>query len=128
MSTEAMDAFLAPNQPLEATVKAKSLKFCSDSRACRAEAFRRRVGDGSITRRAVDVVGWILPSAILALIPKCPMCLAAYAALWTGIGISVAAAANLRLLLIVVCVISLVFLTARQTRRLIARSHVSLGT
>ena len=109
-------------------MKAKSLKFCSGSRASQAGALRRRVGDGSITRRAVDVIGWILPSAILALIPKCPMCLAAYAALWTGIGISVAAAANLRLLLIVVCVISLVFLTARQTRRLIARPHVSLGT
>jgi hypothetical protein len=121
-----MDAFLASNQPLEATVKARSLKFCSDSRACRAEALRRRVGCGSSVRRAVDVIGWILPTAILAVIPKCPVCLAAYVALCTGIGISVAAAANLRAVLIIVCVFSLVFLVARQTHRLIARACASL--
>jgi type IV secretory pathway VirB2 component (pilin) len=76
-------------------------------------------------QRLLSNAGWILPGAILALIPKCPMCLAAYIALWTGLGLSVAAAANLRLLLIIVCGISLVFLAARQTRRLIARSCAS---
>jgi hypothetical protein len=94
-----MDAFLPPNQPLEATMKAKSLKVCSGSGD----------GCGSTVRRVVDLVGWIVPSAILALIPKCPMCLAAYVALWTGLGLSVAAAANLRVLLIIVCVISRFF-------------------
>jgi hypothetical protein len=94
------------------------LEFCSGS----------RVGCGSIVRRAVDPVGWIVPSAILALIPKCPMCLAAYMAFWTGLGLSVAAAANLRVLLIIVCVISLVFLVARQMRRLISRPCASLGS
>src|SRR5438552_16686687 len=92
-------------------MKTKSLKFYSGSRVVRE----------STVWRAVDLVGWIVPSAILVLIPKCPMCLAAYIALWTGLGLSVAAAANLRLLLIIACVISLVFLTIRQTRRLIAR-------
>src|SRR5215472_19356750 len=99
-------------------MRAKSPKFCSGSRG----------GCGSPVRRAVGLISWILPSAILALIPKCPMCLAAYVALWTGLGLSVAAAANLRVLLIVVCLISLVFLAARQTRRLTARPHVSLET
>ena len=99
-------------------MKAKSLKFCSGS----------RIGCESRVRRAVDLVGWILPSAILALIPKCPACLAAYIALWTGLGLSVAAAANLRVLLFIACVISLGFLVARQTRRLIARLHASLRT
>jgi hypothetical protein len=93
------------------------LIFCSGS----------RIGCSSIVRRAVDLVGWIVPSAILALIPKCPMCLAAYIAVWTGLGLSVAAAANLRVLLIIVCVISLVFLAARQMGRLIARPCASLG-
>ena len=118
MSTETIDAFLPPNQPLEATMKAKSLKVCSGSGD----------GCGSTVRRVVDLVGWIVPSAILALIPKCPMCLAAYIALWTGLGLSVAAAANLRVLLIIVCVISLVFLVARQMRRLIAPPHAPLRT
>jgi len=75
--------------------------------------------------RAADL-GWIVPGAILALIPKCPMCLVAYIALWTGLGLSVPAAAKLRVLLIIACVISLVFLAAKQARRSIAppcRSH-----
>jgi hypothetical protein len=106
------------NQAPEATMKAKSSKLCTGS------------GDGccSVARRAVDLLGWIVPSAILALIPKCPMCLAAYLALWTGLGISVAAAANLRVLLIIACAISLVFLAVRQTYRIIARPCISLGS
>ena len=99
-------------------MEAKSLKFGSGS----------RVGYSSIVRRAVDLVSWIVPGAILALIPKCPICLAAYIALWTGLGLSVAAAANLRVLLIIVCVMSLIFLATRQTRRLIARPCASLGS
>ena len=94
--------------------KVEAQKFCG-----------RRSGCGSIVRRPVDLAGWIVPSAMLALIPKCPMCLAAYIALWTGFGLSMAAAANLRVLLIIVCVVSLVFLVARQTRRL-APQHAPL--
>jgi hypothetical protein len=82
----------------------------------------------SFVGHLVNFVGWIVPSAILALIPKCPMCLAAYIAVWTGLGLSVTAAANLRVLLIIACVISLVFLSVRQTYRLIARPCISLGS
>lgn len=78
--------------------------------------------------KSLSVAGWIVPAVVLALMPKCPMCLAMYIALWTGLGLSVAAAANLRLLLIIVCVISLVFLVARQMRRLIAPTHAPLRT
>jgi hypothetical protein len=99
-------------------MRAKPIKPCSGS----------RIGCESISRRVVELAGWIVPGAILALIPKCPMCLAAYIALWTGLGLSVAAAASLRLLLIIACVISLVFVTVRQTRRLIARPCAYLGS
>ena len=79
-------------------------------------------------QRLLNIVSWIVPSAILALIPKCPICLAAYIALWTGLGLSVAVVANLRLILIIVCVISLLFLAARQARRSTARPCASLGS
>ena len=80
---------------------------CEDSRA-------RTAG-----RRFIDVVGWILPGAILALIPKCPMCLAAYVALWTGVNLSFSAATHLRVLLLVLCAASILILAARNIRWLI---------
>ncbi len=71
-------------------------------------------------RRCSEIAGWLLPSATLALIPKCPMCVAAYIALATGIGISLPTAAYIRATLLIMCVASLVFLTARHlhSRRL----------
>jgi hypothetical protein len=47
-------------------------------------------------RRLARLVSWIAPGAVLALMPKCPACLAAYIALGTGIGVSLPAAENLR--------------------------------
>jgi hypothetical protein len=70
-------------------------------------------------RRTGKIVSWIVPSATLALLPKCPICVAAYVALLTGIGISVPTATYLRVVLAVFCVVSLVFLVARHMRRLI---------
>jgi len=90
-------------------MKAKSLKSCSGS----------RVGCESVIRRAVDLMGWIISSAVLALVPKCPMCFAAYIALWTGLGLSVSAAIYLRASLLVLSIALILFLAVRNARRLI---------
>jgi len=42
------------------------------------------------------LAGWLGSAAGLALMPKCPACIAAYLALGTGVGISLSAAAHLR--------------------------------
>ena len=65
-------------------------------------------------RRSGEIAGWIIPSATLVLLPKCPACLAAYVALFSGVGISVASAAYLRTLLLVVCVAALVGLALKH--------------
>lgn len=47
--------------------------------------------------------GWFIPGVILALLPKCPLCLAAWLSLMLGIGISVTTATVLHATLIILC-------------------------
>jgi hypothetical protein len=69
-------------------------------------------------RTVREVFAWALPSAALVLVPKCPACLAAYVAVWTGLGLSLPTATYLRWALLVLCVASLLFLTVNRLDRL----------
>jgi hypothetical protein len=51
---------------------------------------------------------------MLVLVPKCPLCIMAYAAMFTGLGISFATATYLRVAMIVVSVTLPVYLVGRQ--------------
>jgi hypothetical protein len=67
----------------------------------------------SFTRRSLDLTAKIVPVAALAVLPKCPACLAAYVALGTGIGLSLTAATYLRLSLVVLCAATLGYFAAK---------------
>jgi hypothetical protein len=66
--------------------------------------------------RGAEAAGWVVPGVTLALLPKCPACVAAYVALATGVGVSFSTAAYLRTLVVVVCVSLLVFVAMRRIR------------
>ena len=69
-------------------------------------------------RRVRGIFAWVVPSAILVLAPKCPACLAAHVALWTGLGLSFSTATYLRWVLLLVCVASLLFLIVKRLGRI----------
>jgi hypothetical protein len=63
---------------------------------------------------------WLVPGAIYLAMPKCPACVAAYVALITGAGISLSAAAQLRIWALGLCVAALTFVAARRARSAVA--------
>jgi len=65
-------------------------------------------------RRAKGVGGLIFPGALLALMPKCPMCLAAYVAFCTGFTISGSSAQTLMRSLTALCIGTLALCVVRR--------------
>ncbi len=88
-----------------------------NARCCAADPKLAGSGEGAaprpLRRSCIGIAGWVVPSTILALMPKCPLCLAAYVAVGTGIALSATAAAFLRIALISLCAASLAYLGMR---------------
>ena len=71
--------------------------------------------------RCGEAAGWVVPGVVLALMPKCPACVAAYVALATGVGLSFSAAAALRWTVLAASVALLAFLAAKRVSRFVRR-------
>jgi hypothetical protein len=65
-------------------------------------------------RRVREVTGWIIPGALLALMPKCPMCLVAYVALCSGLTMSYSSAHILMRTLTALCIGTLALCVVRR--------------
>jgi hypothetical protein len=94
---------------------------CCQTAASAERNVRNQAADGkthpsSAKQRRFALAKFSLPTLILALLPKCPACFAAYIALGTGISVSVAAASFLRSTLVAVCVAALVWMFASAFR------------
>ena len=72
-------------------------------------------------RRLLNFFGWIVPTAVLALIPKCPVCVAGYAVIGTSVGFSLSAFAQLRLAIIILCLVSLSYLGTKSVLYVVTR-------
>lgn len=89
-------------------------------RCCRSERTSPAPPDQNspppnLARRAAAFVTWALPITALALVPKCPACVAAYILLFTGIGLSIPTATTIRWAFIALCVATLIILLAKKT-------------
>ena len=59
----------------------------------------------------------LVPGAVLALLPKCPLCLAAWIAASTGVGVPLMVAGSIRPVLVIACVLSAALLVRRAILR-----------
>jgi hypothetical protein len=73
----------------------------------------------NVARRSSEAAGWIVPSILLALVPKCPMCVAAYIALVSGVSVTMSTASIVRTSMIVVSIATLMYVAGRRLLRLV---------
>jgi len=79
-------------------------------------AFAARAIWTTLLRQCAGAAAWVAPSAGLVLMPKCPLCFAAYVAMATGLGLTATAAGYVRWGVLALCVVSLLVLVVRRVR------------
>ena len=102
-----------------------------NGRCCEPDPKRPGCGEGAATRPArrsgIGLAGWVVPGTILAIMPKCPACLAAYVAVATGLALPTTVAASLRVALIALSLAWFSYLGVRRIRSAVAGALSSRG-
>jgi hypothetical protein len=93
----------------------------SDCPLCNLEQGSNAGQNPSFLGRVWRSVQWLFPAAMLAIVPKCPMCVAAYVALFTGVGISVSTARWIQVSMVVCGIGSLAYMARRYYRGRVSR-------
>lgn len=90
----------------------------------------KRTGLGNPRVRSLYFAGHSISWCVLLLLPKCPACLAVHLTLWSGIGLSVSQAGQLRAALVMLCLGVILYPTFRSLRKAILWKdrHRSLRT
>ena len=78
------------------------------------EQINRLTDKTGFLKRFLNFFRWMFTGSVIILLPKCPFCLAAYIAMATGIGLSFSVASFIRILLIILCIVSLSSFAARR--------------
>ena len=91
---------------------------CSDSTVdCPKQKQQQLSGltnESGFLKRCLYFFRWMFTGSVIILLPKCPICLAGYIAMATGIGFSLSVASFIRVLMIILCIISLATFAARR--------------
>ena len=82
----------------------------------------RPVETESPRQRPAKVASFLLSSITLILMPKCPVCVATYVALFTGLSLSTEVAGQVRMALMVICASVLAFLALTGLRWICRRA------
>lgn len=92
---------------------------CTHTRPSKTD--ENKEGKKKTGRRSKDYIKMAVSAFIFVLIPKCPVCLAGYIALGTGLGISLTTATYIRFGLIIACALSLLYFVFKQISRYLFR-------
>ena len=83
------------------------------------------IGERRLLQRARGAAAWALPSFALALVPKCPLCIAAYLTIGGGLSVSLTTVTQLRTLLMWFCWSVLMLLAVRMSIRFMHRMRIA---
>jgi hypothetical protein len=105
-----------------AVTKSFLMKSCachtSEETIVHSKGNKQKPGKGGI-------IGWGLPGLGLLFIPKCPLCVAAYVSMFTGLGLNFTEAKYLRYGMIILCSVAVLLFVVHVVRAFRAQYPIS---